>query len=105
VDERGGEHGLRERLGVPEGPEARDREEEERGITTIDPGVAVDVAAQIIELDRLNEEDFDPRLLRERAPFPRNSGAVVININYPLGTGAYHILNQIAMSTYQLRGV
>ncbi len=85
--------------------EARDREEEERGITTIDPGVAVDVAAQIIELDRLHEEDFDPRVLSAGEQFPRNSGAVVININYPLGTAAYHILNQIAMSTYQLRGV
>jgi hypothetical protein len=30
---------------------------------------------------------------------------VVININYPLGSAAYHILNQIGMSTHQLRGV
>jgi hypothetical protein len=85
--------------------EARDREEEERGITTVDPGVAVDVAAQIIDLDRLNPDDFDPRLKSAADAYPANSGAVVININYPLGTGAYHILNQIAMSTYQLRGV
>lgn len=89
----------------PDERDARDREEEARGITTIDPGVAVDVAAQIIELDRLNQEDFDPRLQSVGERCPANSGAVAININYPLGTAAYHILNQIAMSTYQLRGV
>ena len=89
----------------PEEREARDREEEERGITTIDPGVAVDVAAQIIEIDRLNPDDFDPRLGAAGLDKATASGAVVININYPLGSAAYHILNQIAMSTYQLRGV
>jgi hypothetical protein len=88
--------------------EARDREEEARGITTIDPSVAVDVAAQIIDLDRLDPADFDPRLHLPNGAVgqsPNDSGAVVININYPLGNAAYHILNQIAMSTYQLRGV
>src|SRR6185437_13571076 len=65
--------------------EARDREEEERGITTIDPGVAVDVAAQIIDLDRLRPDDFDPRLHALGQRCPSGSGAVVININYPLG--------------------
>ncbi len=89
----------------PEERDARDREEEERGITTIDPGVAVDVAAQIIELDQLNPDDFDPRLGEAHPTEATTSGAVVININYPLGSAAYHILNQIAMSTYQLRGV
>jgi hypothetical protein len=85
--------------------EARDREERERGIFTIDPGVAVDVAAQIIELERLDPDDFDSRLHALGEHCPANSGAVVININYPLGSSAYHILNQIGMSTHQLRGV
>ncbi|HEX3723731.1 MAG TPA: hypothetical protein VHV31_13125 [Nitrolancea sp.] len=84
---------------------ARDREDQQRGILTIDRGVAVDVAAQIIELDRLNPDDFDPRLHVLDKHFRLDSGAVVININYPLGSAAYHILNQIAMSSYQLRGV
>ena len=89
----------------PSEREARDREEREHGIHTIDPGVAVDVAAQIIELDRLNPDDFDSRLHALGEHCPANSGAVVININYPLGSAAYHILNQISMSTHQLRGV
>jgi hypothetical protein len=89
----------------PDEREARDREEEAHGITTVDPGVAVDVAAQIIELDRLDQAGFDPRLQLPNGRPPLDSDAVVININYPLGNAAYHILNQIAMSTYQLRGV
>src|SRR5690606_40201151 len=46
----------------PEERAARNAEEEERGITTIEPEAGVDVAVQIIELNRLRPEDFDPRL-------------------------------------------
>jgi hypothetical protein len=89
----------------PEQREARDREEEARGITTINHWRALDVSAQIIELDRLNPDDFDPRLTSLGDVYPRGSGTVVVNINYPLGMSAYHILSQIAMTTHQLRGV
>ena len=89
----------------PDQRRSRDREEEERGITTIDPGAAVDAAAQIIDLRRLRPADFDPRLCMLGEFQPNASDAVIININYPLGTSAYHILNQIAISTHQLRGV
>ncbi|HET7037955.1 MAG TPA: hypothetical protein VFI42_19945 [Thermomicrobiaceae bacterium] len=89
----------------PEQRRARDREEEERGITTLAPHGPLDVAAQIIELDRLDPAGFDPRLLTLGDSFPGDSEAVVININYPLGMSAYHILRQLAVSTHQLRGV
>jgi hypothetical protein len=89
----------------PEERAARDREEEARGITTIDPGGPLDVAAQVIELNRLDAGEFDPRLNALGLIKPGDSDAVVININYPLGMGAYHILNQIAINTHQLRGI
>ena len=82
----------------------RNREEEARGIISLEPEAGVDVAAQIIELDRLDPSDFDPRL-RALGPLePGATDAVVVNINYPLGMSAYHILEQIAISTHQLRG-
>ncbi|MBA2470676.1 MAG: hypothetical protein H0V37_14820 [Chloroflexia bacterium] len=81
-----------------------EREAEERaiGIVHLDPTGAVDVGVQIIDLSRLDPARFDSRL----AGFdPRESDAVIININYPLGMAAYHIMSQIGIATDQLRGV
>ncbi len=81
-----------------------EREAEERsvGIVHLDPTGAVDVGVQIIDLARLDPAQFDSRL----AGFdPRDSDAVIININYPLGMAAYHIMSQIGIATDQLRGV
>jgi hypothetical protein len=89
----------------PDERAARDREERERGITTIEPEGPVDVGVQVIELNRLYPEDFDPRLQSLGELDLRSTDAVILNINYPLGLGAYHLLSQIAASTYQLKGV
>ncbi|MDP9366096.1 MAG: hypothetical protein M3Q10_18075, partial [Chloroflexota bacterium] len=89
--------------------ERADRTDEERavGIHHLEPVGAVDVGIQVIELDRLDPARFDPRLRSEDgAPFdPRGSDAVIVNVNYPLGLAAYHIMSQVGMSTDQLRGV
>src|SRR5918992_1331335 len=36
---------------------------------------------------------------------PRRSDAVIVNVNYPLGLAAYHILSQVGMATDRLHGV
>jgi hypothetical protein len=80
----------------------RQAEEEEVGIRHIEPTGPVDVGVQLIDLSRLDPARFDKRL----AGFdPTSSDAVIININYPLGMGAYHIMSQVGVSTDQLRGV
>lgn len=81
--------------------EERLQEEHAIGITHIEPSGAVDVGVQIIELNKLNPEYFDPRL--PRTAF-EDSDALVININYPLGMSAFHIMSQIAISVDHLRG-
>ena len=83
----------------------RDLEEKARGITSIDPGEVLDADTQIIEINKLNADDFDPRLTMLGSIDPTVSDAVIVNINYPLGMSAYHILNQIAINTHQLQGV
>jgi hypothetical protein len=90
----------------PEAAEKEDRaaEERERGIFTIAPVEGADVGAQIIELARLHPADFDPRLA-DLASAARSSQAVIINIDYPLGMGAYHILRQVAEAVDKLQGV
>ncbi len=101
------------------------RSDEERavGIHHVSPTGAIDVGVQIIELDKLDPSVFDGRLaggagrrdeaidpddgLRADGFNPREAGsdAIIININYPLGLAAYHILSQIGMFADPPRGV
>ena len=87
--------------------ELRERREEERetGVFHIASDTALDVAAQVIVLDRLDAARLDPRLLPVDAAALRNSPAVVVNIDYPLGLAAYNILREIAETVGELRGV
>lgn len=80
----------------------RTREENAVGIYHIEPSGAVDVGVQLIDLARLDPRAFDSRL----AGFdPRRSDAIIVNINYPLGMAAYHIMSQIGGSTDLLQGI
>lgn len=82
----------------------RAAEELERGIHSIAPIEGADVGAQLIELAKLHPLDFDPRLA-ELAEAVIGSDAVILNIDYPLGMGAYHILRQVAEAVDHLAGV
>ncbi|HDD24837.1 MAG TPA: hypothetical protein ENF52_05320 [Chloroflexi bacterium] len=92
-------------------PESRrawkEREEEEHlcGIHHVDSHHVFDVAAQIIELRTLRTDWLDPRLHIPGIEKIVRSNAIIINIDYPLGMGAYHILSQIAASVDAIRGV
>jgi hypothetical protein len=90
-----------------ESAELRRRREEERrvGIFHVASDTALDVAAQVIVLDRLDPARLDPRLLPVDAAALRRSHAVVVNIDYPLGLAAYNILREIAETVGELRGV
>jgi hypothetical protein len=83
------------------------REEEEAlcGIKHIDSHHVFDVEAQVIEMSRLRPDWFDPRLKGGNLDLLAHSDAVIVNIDYPLGMGAYHILSQIATSVDSLLGV
>jgi hypothetical protein len=84
----------------------REQEERERGIYHIEASGPLDVGIQVIDLARLDPTSFDPRLETEGAALdPTQSDAIVINVNYPLGVAAYHIMTQVAMSTDQIQGV
>jgi hypothetical protein len=82
--------------------ERRQHEEQSVGITHMEPAAAVDVGVQVIELNKLVPEHFDPRLPKTDL---RHSDALIVNINYPLGMAAYHIMSQVAISVDNLRGV
>lgn len=83
--------------------EERRAEEIERGIVQVDPQAGYEVGAQIVELARLRPDDLDPRL-RSLAGVVARSDAVVLNIDYPLGLAAYHILREVIADVPLLRG-
>ncbi len=88
----------------PDERAARDREEEERGIITLETESVLDVGVQIIELNRLNPHDLDPRIATAAGSLAETD-AIIINVNYPLGLAAYHILTQVAVATERVRGI
>jgi hypothetical protein len=77
-------------------------EEREVGITYLEPGGSVDVGVQVIELAKLDPAQFDSRLA---GLDPTDSDAVIVNINYPLGMAAYHIMSQVGAALDNILGV
>jgi hypothetical protein len=79
--------------------------EQRQGIYHVRSRTALDVAAQVINLEALDPALFDPRLGDVDAAALKASRAVIVNIDYPLGLAAYNILREIAETAGELRGV
>ena len=65
----------------------------------------LDVDTQVIELNRLDPARFDPRLHMPGLERLKDSQAVIVNIDYPLGAAAYNILTEVATCVLGLSGV
>lgn len=81
--------------------ELRMHEEQSVGIRHLEPSGAVDVGIQVIEMNKLDPAQFDSRL---SVPDIAGSDAIIVNINYPLGQAAYHIMSQVAISVDYMLG-
>jgi hypothetical protein len=81
------------------------REEREAGVIAVSSRTALDVAAQVIALDRLDASALDERLGPVAGGALRASRAVIVNVDYPLGLAAYNILREVAETAAELRGV
>ena len=68
-------------------------------------GTGVDSAAQIFLLSKLDPDGIDPRVGAVHDRRLRESDAVILNVDYPLGEAAYHILRQVAEQVSWIRGV
>ncbi len=84
--------------------EARSRWEAEHGITRIPSQHTFDLEVQLIELKRLRRETIDPRLRDLPLEALTHSEAIILNIDYPLGFAAYHLLTRLAVNVGQLLG-
>jgi hypothetical protein len=68
-------------------------------------GTGVDSAAQVFKLSQLDPTAIDPRVGSVDAEKLRASGACILNVDYPLGMAAYHILRQVAEQAAWVAGV
>jgi hypothetical protein len=65
----------------------------------------VDSAAQVFKLSQLDPSAIDPRVGRVDEQKLRASDACILNVDYPLGMAAYHILRQVAEQAAWIGGV
>jgi hypothetical protein len=95
--------------GHPDGAAFRARRAEmeaQMGIRHIPPqATGIDSAAQVVRLAGLDPRCLDPRVGEVDPRALRASPAAIVNVDYPLGLAAYHLLRQVAEASPWLRGV
>jgi hypothetical protein len=75
------------------------------GITHLSEPGHIDVDAQLIELGKLDLSGIDPRLDMKELGRLKRSNAIIINIDYPLGMAAYHLLSRVGQGVGEIRGI
>jgi hypothetical protein len=75
------------------------------GMIEIPSKQTFDVEAQVFDLAKINVGLIDRRAVVPGMECLRNSNALIVNIDYPLGIAAYNILRMIAENTEDIRGV
>jgi len=78
--------------------------DQERGIKRIINSSTFDVEAQVIDLSKLDPETMDSRLTPTDGHFLAHSDALILNIDYPLGYSAYHLLAKVAEHSGKILG-
>ena len=79
--------------------------DEASGIRSVRNRAHVDVEGQVIDLSRLDPERLDPRLVIPGLERLARSDARILNIDYPLGMAAYHLLSRVGQGVGPLLGV
>jgi hypothetical protein len=64
-----------------------------------------DLESQLIPLAQLDPDRIDPRLKGDYAALLKESDAVIINIDYPLGLAAYQVMTEIADNVGKVLGI
>lgn len=81
------------------------KHEQRLGITRIPSAHIFDIDAQVIDLAKLDPAALDRRLSDNDLGFLKNSDALILNIDYPLGLAAYNVLSKITEYCGMLLGI
>lgn len=76
-----------------------------KGLVHLSEPGHIDVDAQIAHLRDLDPELLDPRLQMPGIERLKKSDAVLLNIDYPLGMAAYHLLSRLGQGVGEVRGI
>jgi hypothetical protein len=79
--------------------------ESAHGITRIQSEHVFEVDVQVIDLSKLDPACMDPRLQKGNWSNLKQSNALILNIDYPLGLSAYNILTKVAEYVSPVLGV
>ncbi len=79
--------------------------EAESGLAHLSEPGHIDVDVQIVDLGKLDPARLDPRLLVPGLERLTRSDALIVNIDYPLGMAAYHLLSRLGQGVGELRGI
>jgi hypothetical protein len=75
------------------------------GVVRVPSVHSFDIEVQVSPLNQLLPERLDARLRLQGIERLRNSNALIVNIDYPLGMSAYQVLSEIARNIAEVRGV
>jgi len=75
------------------------------GISRVPSSHAFDIEVQVVSLNQLQPDMFDPRIRVPGIDAIVDSDALLVNIDYPLGMAAYQVLCEIARNTAHVKGV
>jgi len=89
----------------PEVVAERIAQEQASGIVRVPSAHAFDIEVQVVELNKLNLDHLDGRLHFDQLEKLKESNALIVNIDYPLGLAAYQVLSEIARNIDEIRGV
>jgi len=98
----------REWIRTPAGREfarIRTREEQERGIWTVNARHGLEIDAQVFELAKLRPMEIDPRSRMPGMDLLAKSQSIILNIDYPLGMAAYRMLREIMENLTHINGL
>jgi hypothetical protein len=79
--------------------------EQAAGIRRIPSRHVFDVEVQVVELNKLQPNWLDSRLKLPAVEKLRQSEALIINIDFPLGMAAYQVLSEISRNIADFRGI
>ena len=66
---------------------------------------SIDIEVQILPVNQIDLSAMDPRLRSDADQVLKESDALILNIDYPLGFAAYHVLSEVAEHVGKVLGV
>lgn len=89
----------------PAAAAARLAYERQAGIFRVPSEHVFDVEIQVFVLNQINANTLDPRLRLPGLEALRDSQALIINVDFPLGMGAYQLLSEVSRNIAAVLGV